>query len=140
MYIDLFHKAGACSLASAALLGWLMALQVSEPALVRKLGIRSPKRITQLHLDQVMMGLILLASGTAFPDMPDHFAGPLLVGTILNPLGFVPMLFKPDADKTLLYRAGIGFSFISSTIGFVGMAWHALGYDSSAVERFIKLS
>jgi hypothetical protein len=120
-----FHFAGALSLASAALLGWLMALQRVEPKAVRALGIRAPNRIQQLHLDQIMMGLILLASGTAFPDLPDHFAGPLLVGTILNPLGFLPMAFLPKCDETLVYRAFIGFSFISSSIGFVGMAYHA---------------
>lgn len=132
MYIELFHKAGALSLASAALLGWLMALQRAEPSAVKKMGILAPHRIQQLHLDQVMMGVILLSSGTAFPDMPDTFAGPLLVGTILNPLGFVPLAFWPSCDQTLLYRAAIGFSFLSSTIGFVGMAWHAL-YGSSAL-------
>ncbi|KAJ8612789.1 hypothetical protein MRB53_037260 [Persea americana] len=131
MYIDLFHKAGATSLASAALLGWLIALQRAEPSAVKAMGIQAPNRIMQLHLDQVMMGLILLASGTAFPDMPDHFAGPLLLGCFLNPLGFVPMAFFPGCDKTLVYRAAIGFSFISSSIGFVGMAYHACHGKSS---------
>lgn len=137
MYIDYFHKAGALSLASAALLGWLIALQRAEPAIVKKMGIRAPNRITQLHLDQIMMGLILLASGTAFPTMPDYFAGPLLVGTILNPLGFLPLMFLPTCDQTLLYRAGIGFSFISSTIGFVGMAYHAYGGDAVWLDSWL---
>lgn len=132
MYIDLFHKAGALSLASAALLGWLIALHRAEPWAVKKLGILAPNRIMQLHLDQVMMGLILLASGTAFPDMPDVFAGPLLVGTILNPLGFVPLMFWPTCDKTLAYRAFIGFSFVSSTTGFVGMALHAFSGETAS--------
>lgn len=122
-YIQYFHKAGVLSLASAAGLGWLIALQRAEPNAVKALGIRAPKRIMQLHLDQVMMGLILLASGTAFPALPDRYAGPLLLGTILNPLGFLPLMFFPECDKTLLYRGAIGVSFISSTIGFVGMAW-----------------
>lgn len=125
MYTKYFHPVGALSLASAALLGWLMALQRAEPKAVRALGIRAPNRIQQLHLDQIMMCLVLLASGTAFPDLPDHFAGPLLVGTILNPLGFQPIAFLPKCDETLVYRAFIGFSFISSSIGFVGMAYHA---------------
>lgn len=132
MYVDLFHKAGALSLASAALLGWLMALQRAEPWAIKKMGIASPHRIQQLHLDQVMMGVILLSSGSAFPSLPDHFAGPLLVGCILNPIGFVPLAFFPTCDQTLWYRAAIGFSFISSSIGFVGMAYHAV-YGMTAV-------
>lgn len=124
-YVNLFYKAGALSLGSAALLGWLITLQRTNPNIVRKLGIKAPKRILQLHIDQVLMGLILIAAKTAFPDLPDAYGGPLLVGTFLNPLGFVPMAFSPGCEDTLWYRGGIGFSFISSTIGFVGMAYWA---------------
>jgi hydroxylaminobenzene mutase len=119
---DVLLAAGVLSLASAALLGWLIALHRAQPEAIKKIGIKAPHRIMQLHLDQVMMGLILLAVATAFPDVPDWVAIPLLVGTVLNPLGFVPLAFWPKCDETLLYRGGIGFSFIASTIGFVGLA------------------
>lgn len=119
---DVLLAAGVLSLASAALLGWLIALHRAQPEAIGKIGIKAPHRIMQLHLDQVMMGLILLAVATAFPDVPDWVAIPLLIGTVLNPLGFVPLAFWPKCDETLLYRGGIGLSFIASTIGFVGLA------------------
>ena len=120
--IDVLLAAGVLSLASAALLGWLIALQRANPEAIKKLGIKAPHRIMQLHLDQVMMGLILLAVATAFPDVPDVVSIPLLIGTILNPLGFVPLAFVPKLDTTVGYRAFVGFSFVASKIGFVGLA------------------
>ncbi len=119
---DVLLAAGVLSLASAGLLGWLMALRRAKPEAIEKMGIKAPHRITQLHLDQVMMGLILLAIATAFPDIPDAIAWPLLIGTILNPLGFVPLAFWPKADETLWYRAGIGVSFIATSGSLVALA------------------
>ena len=119
---DVLLAAGVLSLASAALLGWLIALHRASPDTITKLGIKAPHRLMQLHLDQVMMGLILLAVATAFPGIPDWIAIPLLVGTILNPLGFVPLMFLPKADQTLWYRAGIGFSFIAMSGSLVALA------------------
>lgn len=118
---------GAISLASAALLGWVLALQKMFPSLLRDYAmVKAPNRIMQLHLDQVMMGTILLCSSTAFPTLPHFVAQPLTFGCLMNPLGFLPLIFFPSCDKTLIYRGGIGISFISSTIGFVGLAWWAL--------------
>jgi hypothetical protein len=120
--IDVLLAAGVLSLASASLLGWVMALHRAKPDALEKLGIKAPHRVTQLHLDQVMMGLILLAVATAFPDIPDPIAIPLLVGTIANPLGFVPMMFSPKSDETLVYRAVIGVSFIAMSGSLVALA------------------
>ncbi|MDQ8045048.1 MAG: hypothetical protein AAGC46_15925 [Solirubrobacteraceae bacterium] len=119
---DVLLAVGVLQLASAALLGWLMALHRASPTALGKLGIKAPHRVTQLHLDQVMMGLIDLAIATAFPDVPDAIAIPIIVGTILNPLGFVPLAFWPKADETLVYRGGIGLSFIATSGGLVALA------------------
>lgn len=125
---DVLLAAGVLSLASAALLGWVMALHRAKPEALKRVGIQAPHRVTQLHLDQVMMGLILLAVATAFPDLPDAIALPLVIGTILNPLGFVPLAFAPKADETLWYRAGIGFSFIATSGALVALAvWFLAG-------------
>lgn len=125
---------GAISLGSAALLGWSLALQKMFPSFLRDYAkIKSPNRIMQLHLDQVMMGTILLSSSIAFSNLPHFIAQPLTFGCLMNPLGFLPLMFWPNCDKTLLYRGGIGISFISSTIGFVGLAWWAIQ------ERILKL-
>ena len=125
---DVLLAAGVLSLASSGLLGWLIALHRAKPEAIAKIGIKAPHRIMQLHLDQVMMGLILLAVATAFPDIPDAIAWPLLVGTIMNPLGFVPLAFLPKADETVVYRGLIGISFIATSGSLVALAvWFLAG-------------
>jgi hypothetical protein len=113
---------GTLQLASAALLGWLIALQRSSPEKVKALGIVAPRRIMQLHLDQVMMGVIDIAVASAFPALPAGIALALVIGTIFNPLGFVPLAFVPALEQGLPYRVFIVTSFVFSTIGFVGLA------------------
>ncbi len=90
---DVLLTAGVLQLASAALVGWLIALERAAPERVRSLGIRVPRRLMQLHLDQVLMGLILLAVPTALGPVPEWCAWPLLIGTVLNPLLFLPLAF-----------------------------------------------
>lgn len=120
--INLLLAVGVLQLASAALLGWVIALHRAKPEVLAKGGIKAPHRVMQLHLDQVMMGLIDLAVATAFPDIPDLIAIPIVVGTILNPLGFVPLAFWTKVDETVGYRAAIGVSFIATSGGLVALA------------------
>lgn len=119
---DLLLGAGALQLASAALLGWLIALDRADPERVRRLGIVRPRRLMQLHLDQVMMGVILLSIAAAFPAVPGWIVVPLLIGTTVNPLLFLPLAFRPALDEHLGYRAITVLSFLAATIGFVGLA------------------
>lgn len=114
--------AGALQLASAALIGWVIALDRADPERTKRLGVRVPRRLMQLHLDQVMMGLILLAVGTAFPEIPDWIAVPLLIGTTVNPLLFLPLAFWPKLDERLGYRIVTVLSFLAATVAFVGLA------------------
>lgn len=125
---DVLLAGGVLSLASSALLGWVIALHRAKPEALAAIGIKAPHRVMQLHLDQVMMGLILLAVATAFPDLPDPIAIPLLVGTIMNPLGFVPLAFKPELEKGIPYRGVVGVSFIATSGSLVALAiWFLLG-------------
>lgn len=120
--VDVLLCAGALQLASAALIGWIIALDRADPERTKRLGIKVPRRLMQLHLDQVMMGLILLAVATAFPDVPGWIAVPLLIGTTVNPLLFLPLAFWPKLDAQLGYRIITVSSFIAATIAFVGLA------------------
>ncbi len=119
---DVLLAAGVLQLASAALLGWPITLWRTKPELIRKAGVVAPRRLMQLHLDQVMMGLILLAVATAFPELPTAIAIPLLIGTTLNPLLFLPLAFRPAWDEALVYRAVTGFSFIATSAALVALA------------------
>lgn len=124
---DVLLAAGVLQLASAALLGWVIALHRAQPEALARARVRAPHRVMQVHLDQVMMGLILLAVATAFPDIPDAIAMLLLVGTVLNPLLFVPLAFAPKLDEGFGFRAVTGFSFIVASAGFVSLAVWVLG-------------
>lgn len=126
---DTLYLVGVLQLASAALFGWVLTLQRTQPEFSRdRLKIIGPRRIMQLHLDQVMMGLILLAVGSAFPELPDWIAIALLIGTVLNPLLFLPLAFWPKLDKHLLFRAATGFSFIVASTAFVALAIWVAAY------------
>ena len=46
------------------------------------------------------MGLILLAVDTAVDDIPEWIGAFIAFGTIVNPLGFVPLLFRADAKRS----------------------------------------
>lgn len=125
---DVLLAAGVLQLASAALLGWVLALQRAQPETLKKFGLKAPRRIMQLHLDQVMMGVILLSVGVAFPEIPDWIALFLLVGTTLNPLLFLPLAFWPKLDDGLPFRIVTVGSFIATSVGFVSLAvWVLIG-------------
>ncbi|MBJ7471401.1 MAG: hypothetical protein JHD16_08855 [Solirubrobacteraceae bacterium] len=125
---DVLLAAGVLQLASAALLGWVIALQRAQPEALKKIGVRVPRRIMQVHLDQVMMGLILLSVAVAFPDIPDVIAVLLLIGTVLNPLLFVPLAFAPKLDEGLPFRALTVTSFLIASGAFVSLAvWVLFG-------------
>lgn len=119
---DLLLAVGVLQLASAALMGWPIALQRIQPDLIKKAGVVAPRRMMQLHLDQVMMGLILLAIATAFPDLPDAIAWPLLIGTVFNPLFFVPLAFKPDLEQAIAFRIATVSSFIATSGSLTALA------------------
>jgi hydroxylaminobenzene mutase len=125
--VDVLLGAGALQLASAALIGWIIALDRADPERTKRLGIKVPRRLMQLHLDQVMMGLILLAVASAFPDVPGWIVVPLLIGTTVNPLLFLPLAFWPKLDQQLGYRIITVLSFIAATIAFVGLAIWVIG-------------
>jgi hypothetical protein len=120
--VSLLLGAGVLQLASAALLGWLIALDRADPQRTKALGIKVPRRLMQIHIDQVMMGVILLGIASAFPDIPDVIGIALLIGTTVNPLLFLPLAFAPKLDQALGYRVFSVGSFMAATFGFVGLA------------------
>jgi cell division protein FtsW (lipid II flippase) len=99
-------KVGLCELALGALSGWIVVLRTEYPDVLRKLGVQSPRRVLQAHLDWIIMGLILIAVGTALPDLPTWLAWVLGFGAVVN--------------ATLV-------SFTAMSVGTVGAAAFALG-------------
>jgi hydroxylaminobenzene mutase len=113
---------GLIELALGGLLGWAMVIREEKREWLQRIGIVAPQRIRQVHLDYVMMGLILIGVGLAVPDLPTAIAVPLVFGTLVNPLLFVPLAFDPEAENRLWYRSLAVVSFIGVSGGLVAAA------------------
>lgn len=117
---------GLFELAVGALLGWVITLRLEQPEMLRRVGVKQPRRLLQMHIDYVMMGLILIAVGLAVPDLPTWIAVPLVFGTIMNPLGFLPLAFDEGQRTKAYYRGVITLSFIGTSGGLTAAAVFAL--------------
>jgi hypothetical protein len=114
---------GLAEVALGALAGWPYTLVRQDPEAARRLlGIRSAARVKQWHLDLAMLGGLTVAVGTAVPDAPKWASIPLGVGAWTNAMSFLPLVFNPEADKSPVYKAAAGASFVTTSVGFVGMA------------------
>jgi hypothetical protein len=120
--VDWVIRIGLVELALGGLLGWAMVLRQESPDFLRRIGVVAPQRIRQVHLDYVMMGLILIGVGLAISDLSAAIAVPLVFGTIVNPLLFVPLAFEPEIEKRLWYRALAVVSFLGVSGGLVAAA------------------
>ena len=113
---------GLTELALGALTGWPMALAVSRPEDLPKIGIRSRARLRQWHLDLIMLGALTAAAPQFVPDLPRKVGVPLAAGAWVNANAFGVLAFRPDLIDHRLYKAGVGASFASASWGFNGLA------------------
>jgi hypothetical protein len=113
---------GLTELALGALTGWPMAIAVSRPQDLGKLGIRSGARLRQWHLDLIMLGGLTAAAPRFVPDLPRTVAVPLALGAWVNANAFGVLAFRPELKDHPVYKAGVAGSFISTFWGFVGLA------------------
>jgi hypothetical protein len=113
---------GLTELALGALTGWPMALSVSRPDDLGKIGIRSAARLRQWHLDLILLGGLTAASSRLVPDPPPAVAVPLAVGAWTNANAFGVLAFRPELKEHPLYEAGVIASFASTSWGFTGLA------------------
>lgn len=120
--MDLLVQIGLIELAVGGLLGWAVVLRKEKPEIYRRIGLKKPRAVLQVHLDYILMGLILIAIGTVIEDPPGLLAGLLIFGTIVNPLLFLPGAFDPANEKKLPFRVIAGASFIAISITLVWAA------------------
>jgi hypothetical protein len=113
---------GLTELALGALTGWPMALSVSSPEDLSRIGIRSGARLRQWHLDLIMLGGLTAASSRFVPEPPAAVAVPLAVGAWTNANAFGILAFRPQLREHPIYKAGVIASFASTSWGFTGLA------------------
>ena len=119
-------RVGLFELAFGALLGWAMVGNLAAPQLMTRIGIISPRRILQAHLDYVMMGLILIAVGLALPALATWIAVLVIGGTLLNPTLFLPLAFNERLAKTRGFQGVSAVSFLATSVGLVAAACSSL--------------
>ena len=115
-------QVGLVLLAVGALMGWAVMLWVAFPDVLKRAGVRSPRRLLQAHIDYIVMGVILIAVGTALPDLATWNRVLLIAGTIVNPLLFLPLAWREDLSNALWYRAVTAASFSAMSAATVGAA------------------
>ncbi|WP_028938439.1 hypothetical protein [Pseudonocardia spinosispora] len=115
-------RVGLIELAFGALLGWAVLLSFTTPDLIRRIGIVSPRRILQTHLDFIIMGLILIAVALVAPGIPTWLAVVLAAGTIVNPALFVPLMFNERSATAKWFQLLSTLSFIAVSGGLTAVA------------------
>jgi hypothetical protein len=114
---------GLAEVALGALAGWPYTLIRQDPEAARRLlGLRSAARVKQWHLDLAILGGLTVAVGTAVPDAPRWASVPLGVGAWTNAMMFLPLAVNPEVDRSPVYKAIAGASFVATSTGFVAMA------------------
>ncbi|WP_406274453.1 hypothetical protein OH799_01210 [Nocardia sp. NBC_00881] len=116
-------RIGLLELAFGTLLGWAVAADIAAPDRVRRIGVVSPRRILQAHLDYIMMGLVLVAVGLAASDLSFWIALMVVAGALLNPTLFLPVAFRESLAEALAYRSLSVCSFLAISIGLVAAAF-----------------
>ena len=124
--VPLLTQLGLISLALAGISGWLVLAATRKSEWFGAHGVPAPRRFLQTHLDWVMMGLILIAVQLAVPSSPGWIKGMIAFGAIVNPLLFLPLAFKPDAEDSPAYIAVAIVSFAALSIGLPALAIWAL--------------
>lgn len=118
-------QVGAVELAVGALSGWVVWM-ATDTDWLKKIGVRSPRRIFQAHLDLIIMGVILIAVGTAAPDFPTPWSVILVVGAWTNALLFLPAAWSDTKPKDLKAILAQAVSFTLVSVGTVAFAVYLL--------------
>lgn len=113
---------GLCELAVAGLMGWIIVVRLERPELLTRIGVESPRRLLQAHLDYVMMGLIAIAVGLTLPGLQDWIVAAVAFGTVLNPFLFLPLAWDERRANQLPFRVLTIVSFVAMSGGLVAAA------------------
>lgn len=121
MSVSWITQVGAIELAVGALSGWVVWM-ATDTDWLKKVGVRSPRRIFQAHLDLIIMGVILIAVGTAAPEFPSPWSYILVIGAWTNALLFLPAAWSDTKPKDLKAIVAQAVSFSLVSVGTVAFA------------------
>jgi hypothetical protein len=118
--------AGTLEVALGAVLGFPYALtvegSVAAKRLLTLLHVNHPRRLRQLHLDLIIMGILLIAAGGAVPHLPLLASLAVGIGGWTNALMFVPLMVNENLQPTRPFRAVTLLSFLAVSSGWVAIA------------------
>jgi len=121
--LPLLIELGICELAAGVLSGWAMVAMVEKPEALKRRGVRQLGRIRQAHLDLLMQGTILIATGAAVTSVPTWIGILLVLGAYLAPLTLGVLAFRPEWQKDSLAYRGLNTAVLAGfTVGWVALA------------------
>jgi hydroxylaminobenzene mutase len=112
---------GLFFLAIGALSGWVIAATLTKPTWFEDRGVKEPRRFLQVHLDWIIMGLILVAVDLAVPGAPVWVKVLIGIGTVLNPLLFLPLAWGTEHALHPAYRTIAPISFACMSGGLTAL-------------------
>ncbi len=118
---DAMVVSGLAEVTAGALTGWPFALAISDPERMKALGLRSPARLRQWHLDLIALGGLTMLAATAVPDVPAKVGVPLAVGAWTNANAFGVLAVRPDLHDHPVYRGAVIGSFAAVSWGWAGL-------------------
>lgn len=127
---SLLVVAGCLSLTIALLLAWCLAgIRYLELGFLKRL-FPSYQYLLKSHIDHLLMTGLLMVFFLLFA----HFGvspSPVILlamttGSLLNPFGFLVLAMRPTLRQhpSTPFGALMSASFVLTTIGYVGAAWH----------------
>lgn len=128
--MGLLAGVGSVCLLLALATAWCLAGVRSSQ--VARMWVPGPQYLLKAHLDFLMMTGLLFVFFLLFERLhlapPSSIVAAMSVGSITNPAGFVALAFRPDLPQrpTAPFGALMALSFVLTTVGYGGAAWHVL--------------
>ena len=126
-YSNLLVLAGSLCMILALALAW--GLVGARSSSFMKAMIPSYQYLLKAHIDYLMMCGLLIGFFLLFAHFqlsPSPFiVMPMIVGSLMNPVGFLILAVKPKTDQHPASPFGVvmACSFTLTTVGYAGAAW-----------------
>src|SRR5262245_14182995 len=115
-------RLGLIELAFGATLGWGVAATLFAPEALKRVGVKSPRRVLQCHLDYIIMGVLVTAVAHAAPDVPTWTKVALGFGTVANPAFFMVLAFGESLARQAWFKPLMLASFTATSGSLIAIA------------------